>query len=198
MPNCSDSSNRSAGCRPERGAADVGGAPATRLAAQQGRAQDTRAAIGLGPRRPAASAASDGREQDGLLWRPSRLLAAGLIALGPAAAAACLGSELPAPLAWPLAAAALAWTAHSARRELRRPPHRLLLRGGRAWLDGRPLSHWQVHWRGWLARLEYRDADGHRGRLLWWPDTLAAAQRRELRLAAAVSAPAPEARSMAP
>lgn len=192
MPNCSDSSNRSASCRPERGA------PAAHSLAQPGRAQAARAAIGPGARGPAASAASDGQGEDGLAWRPSRLLAAGLIVLGPAAAAACLGSELPAAWAWPLSAAALAWAAHSARRELRRPPHRLLLRGGRAWLDGRPLSHWQVHWRGWLARLDYRDADGRQGRLLWWPDTLASAQRRELRLAAAVSPPAARPRSVAP
>lgn len=197
MPNCSDSSNRSAGCRPERGAPGAG-APSAHLPAQQGRAQQAPAAIGLGPARPAASAACDGQDSDGLPWRPSRLLAAGLIGLGPAAAAACLGSELPAPLAWPAALAGLAWAAHSARRELRRPPRRLLLRGGRAWLDGRPLSHWRVHWRGWLARLDYRDADGRQGRLLWWPDTLPAAQRRELRLAAAVSAPASLPRSVAP
>uniref|UniRef100_UPI003F4E0805 hypothetical protein n=1 Tax=Lysobacter firmicutimachus TaxID=1792846 RepID=UPI003F4E0805 len=192
MPNCSDSSNRSQSCRPERGLAALAAASARR-----GRALVAWSPIGSGAR-PAAAAQAGAASEEGLLWRPSRLLAAGLIALGPAAAWACLGSELAPPLAWPLSAAALAWAAHSARSELRRPPQRLLLRGGRAWLDGRPLSSWSLHWRGWLARLEYRDDEGRRGRLLWWPDTLPPAQRRELRLAAAVSLPTAQPRSVAP
>jgi len=191
MPNCSDSSNRSESCRPERTR------PADARAAPAGEGMTgASASAPVAPRAKPMSAIGEAGE--GVLWRPSRLLAAALIALGLAAAGACLGSELPAPLAWPAACAALLWAAHLARREQRRPPRRLLLRGGRAWLDDRPLAAWSLHWRGWLARLDYRDGDGRRGRLLWWPDTLAPTQRRELRLAAAVSVPAPGPRSVAP
>jgi toxin CptA len=41
--------------------------------------------------------------------------------------------------------------------------------------------------RGPLATLTGRDPDGKTHRLVWWPDTLPALARRQLRLAAAVS-----------
>ncbi|QWP74909.1 hypothetical protein J5226_14715 [Lysobacter sp. K5869] len=133
-----------------------------------------------------------------VVWRPSRLLAAGLVLIGWLAACATLASELPAWLAWPVASLAAGWGAALARRELRRPPRRLRFAGPRVWLDGAPLARARLHWRGPLARLEFRAADGARGRLLWWPDRLDARARRELRLAAAVANAAPTARSVAP
>ncbi|ALN58387.1 hypothetical protein GLE_3040 [Lysobacter enzymogenes] len=131
-------------------------------------------------------------------WRPSRLLAAALAALGLLAGVAALASELPAHLGWPVAALAAGWGAALARRELRRPPRRLRLAGARAWLDDAPIAQAGLYWRGPLARLEFRDAQGRRGRLLWWPDSLDAHGRRELRLAAAVAIDAPAPRSVAP
>ncbi|QCW26787.1 hypothetical protein FE772_15195 [Lysobacter enzymogenes] len=129
-------------------------------------------------------------------WRPSRLLAAALAALGLLAGVAALASELPAHLAgpWPR------WrrVGRGWRRELRRPPRRLRLAGARAWLDDAPIAQAGLYWRGPLARLEFRDAQGRRGRLLWWPDSLDAHGRRELRLAAAVAIDAPAPRSVAP
>ncbi|QQP97615.1 hypothetical protein [Lysobacter enzymogenes] len=131
-------------------------------------------------------------------WRPSRWLAAALVLIGLLAAFAVLACELPPPLAWPLAALAAGWGTALARRELRRPPRRLRFAGARAWLDDAPIAQLRLHWRGPLARLEFRTGDGRRGRLLWWPDRLDAHGRRELRLAATVVLPASSPRSVAP
>jgi len=131
-------------------------------------------------------------------WRPSRLLAAGLILIGVLGGCAVVASECPPRLAWPVAALSAGWGALLARRELRRPPHRLRLAGARAWLDDAPIAQARLYWRGPLVRLDFRAADGRRGRLLWWPDRLDAHGRRELRLAAAVALSAPSPRSVAP
>ncbi|MET4730920.1 toxin CptA [Lysobacter enzymogenes] len=131
-------------------------------------------------------------------WRPSRLLAAGLVLIGLLGGGAVVASECPPRLAWPAAVLAAGWGALLARRELRRPPRRLRLAGARAWLDEAPIAQTRLHWRGPLIRLEFRAADGRRGRLLWWPDSLDAHGRRELRLAAAVATDACVPRSMAP
>ncbi|MGN7917314.1 MULTISPECIES: hypothetical protein [unclassified Lysobacter] len=133
-----------------------------------------------------------------LEWRPSRLLAAALIVLGLAAALSLWFSECPRAVAGPLAVLALAWALYSARRELRRPPQRLVIAGERASLDELPITELRLQWRGWLARLDFTGPDGQGRRLLWWPDRLDARGRRELRLAVAVSAPARDPRSMAP
>lgn len=144
---------------------------------------------------PAAAAESSPGCVD---WRPSRLLAAGLVLIGLLAGCAVVASECTPRLAWPLAMLAAGWGAALARRELRRPPRRLRLAGARAWLDDAPIAQARLYWRGPLARLEFRDAQGRRGRLLWWPDSLDAHGRRELRLAAAVAIDAPAPRSVAP
>ncbi|MGO1071764.1 hypothetical protein [Lysobacter sp. CA199] len=121
-----------------------------------------------------------------------------MIALGALAAFSVLACELPRPAALPLAAVALAWGVWSARREARRPSQLLVIAGGRATLAGGPISDLRLQWRGWLARLDFTGPDGRRQRLAWWPDTLDAAGRRELRLAVAVIEPARDPRSMAP
>jgi toxin CptA len=41
----------------------------------------------------------------------------------------------------------------------------------------------RVRWRGPLAFLRWRDPDGRARRLVFWPDTLPAAARGELKLA---------------
>ncbi|MGH8079046.1 MAG: hypothetical protein ACREP7_00635 [Lysobacter sp.] len=133
-----------------------------------------------------------------LQWRPSHLLCAALIALGLMAACSVVATELPLPVSLPLAGVALTWAVRSARREARRPALAMVIAAGRASLAGVPIRDLRLHWRGWLARLEFCGPDGRRQRLLWWPDRLDAAGRRELRLAVAVIDPAGDPRSMAP
>lgn len=119
-------------------------------------------------------------------WRPSRWLAGAILVLAALAAFSVTTSEMPRPLAWPLAALALAWGGWHARRELRQPRREWVFPGNDApvLLDGEPVQAVQVQWRGPLAFVHWRGRDGRIGRLSWWPDTLPAAQRRELRLAA--------------
>lgn len=174
-------------------------AAAMRVAARVGgRLAGSLRSLRSGLARAFASAPHAGPAPGCVDWRASRLLAAALAALGLLAGVAALASELPAHLGWPVAALAAGWGAALARRELRRPPRRLRLAGARAWLDDAPIAHARLYWRGPLARLEFRDARGRRGRLMWWPDSLDAHGRRELRLAAAVAIDAPAPRSVAP
>ncbi len=214
MPSCEPWSTPSAPCLSERTPAPAGEGPRA----------GARARCELAPRRPASARRSAGpgrgvalRRQwrrlargarrwpvepqivpGQLPWRPSHVLAACLWALGLGAALSLLASECPPAVAWPAAVAALAWARHSARCELRRPARRLDHGGRGLRLDGRAMSVQGLHRRGWLLRLDLRGEDGRRERLLWWPDTLGAHGRRELRLAAAVGACARRPRSMAP
>ena len=135
-----------------------------------------------------------------LEWRPSRWVIGALIALGLLAACSLLASEMPRAMAWPLAVVAAGYGGWLARREHCRPPRQLL------WpaiampvmLDGEPLEHVQLQWRGPLAFLRWRASHGRGGNLDWWPDTLPAVQRRELRLAVERRPDALQAASMAP
>src|SRR3546814_14715060 len=54
-------------------------------------------------------------------------------------------------------------------------------------LDGQTLAAATLRWRGPLAFLRWRDAGGQGGWLVWWPDTLPAAARRVLRIAASAA-----------
>lgn len=118
-------------------------------------------------------------------WRPSRWLIAALLLLGLAAPVAVLASELPAPVAGLLAAAAAVHGLDAALREWRRAPCSLVFTGdGRLLVDGQPATAPRLRWRGPLAFLAWRDPGGRRRRLAWWPDTLPPGARRELRLAA--------------
>jgi toxin CptA len=65
-------------------------------------------------------------------------------------------------------------------------------------VDGIVLQAAQVHWRGPLAFLQGRDADGRVLRCAWWPDTLPRSVRRELRLVAQVAPGTPTTPAMAP
>lgn len=224
MRSCRNWWRRSAACRSEaRSAARpaAGSQPAPAPAAAPARARGMARAGGLGIALAAARAAarlrgllsgsmplrahaqggrtlSAGDAPGCLQWRPSPLLAAGLVLIGLLGGAAAIASELPGWLSWPLAASAAGRGIALARRELRRPPRRLRLAGARLWLDQAPVAQVRLHWRGPLLRMDLRHADGRRERLLWWPDRLDAHARRELRLAAAVAIGAPEPRSMAP
>jgi toxin CptA len=81
---------------------------------------------------------------------------------------AVLVSEMPRVAAWPLALVAGAHGLRLAWREWRKPPRTLDV----------PLAHANLYWRGPLLFLR-RGSE----RASWWPDTLDAGQRRELRIA---------------
>ncbi len=132
-----------------------------------------------------------------LEWRPSRLLAVALCSLGALAGLSLLSCELPLIWSAPAAVMAAFEGGRLARRHLRQPARHLVLGEGAPRLDGTPLDDVRLQWRGTLAFLSYRDGRGTRQRLAWWPDTLDARARRELRLAWAVQADARAPRSMA-
>ncbi|UKE74893.1 hypothetical protein [Xanthomonas graminis] len=136
-----------------------------------------------------------------LEWRPSRWLLAALALLSVLAPLSILGSDMPRACAWPAAALAVLYAAWLLRREARREPRALLLpaQGSvAASVDGQPVAALQVDWRGPLAFVRWRDADGRAGRLAWWPDTLPPPARRELRLAAQARAASSAPPQMAP
>ena len=119
-----------------------------------------------------------------LEWRPSRLITAWLFSLVALSPVCLLASGLPRWLAWPLAVLAMLHALREGHR-YRASPHRLLtIRAeGPLCVDGAMVERWRLHWRGPLAFVAWRDADGRRHALGFWPDTLGRAGRRELRLA---------------
>lgn len=132
-------------------------------------------------------------------WKPSAFLRGALIALGLLASLSLLASDLPPALAWPAASLAVGWGICLARREWRRKPLAISWRGdGVLFVDEERVEVAELHWRGPLAFLSWRDAGGRRRRLAWWPDTLPAPRRRELRLAAAAAEAARQRARMAP
>ena len=132
--------------------------------------------------------------------RASRLLIALLLLLAAAAAFAVLASEMPRFAAWPLVLLASAHGAWLAWREARKAPGELVVpqAGARATLDGKAVDQLAVRWQGPIAFVQWRDGDGRKRRHVFLPDTLPAARRRELRLAAPPPAPARRAASVAP
>jgi toxin CptA len=134
------------------------------------------------PNSPHSSNASASFRSD---WKPSAVLRGALIALGLLAGLSLLASDLPNAFAWPAALVAAGWGAWLARRESRRPPVALAWRAdGLLLVGGARAESAELQWRGPLAFLAWCDGNGRRHRLAWWPDTLSAATRRELRLAA--------------
>lgn len=133
-------------------------------------------------------------------WRPSRLLGGALALLTFAAALSILASEMPRVVAWPLVILVLGSGLLQVRREHRRHPHTVVVdpNTARILLDDRELDDARLRWRGPLAFLIWRDARRRRCTLIWWPDTLPASQRRELRLAASGFPPPSRPGTMAP
>lgn len=122
-----------------------------------------------------------------------------LAALGVLGACAALASELPRPVDWLIAIAALFRGLGQARVEMARQPRQLAwAANGSLSIDGESVADARLRWRGQVAFLDWRNRDGRRTVLDWWPDTLAAPQRRELRLAAARAVSAATRPSMAP
>jgi len=133
------------------------------------------------PNSPHSSSASASFRSD---WKPSAVLCGALIALGLLAAVSILASDLPRWGAWSASIVVAGWGVWLAKRESRRKPIRLSWRGdGVLFVDGERVEAAELHWRGSLAFLSWRTGNKSR-RLAWWPDTLPAAGRRELRLAA--------------
>lgn len=126
-------------------------------------------------------------------WRPSRWLAVALVGLGLMAALSLWLSELPWALALPGSLLAVGEGLRLSRRHLALAPITLDWLGGDApaYLTRRDglvrLDGATVRLRGPLATLAGKDALGRTHRLAWWPDTLHAGDRRQLRLAASVS-----------
>ena len=149
---------------------------------------------------PSSPRSSAGCSTCSIEWRPSRLLGAMLVVLALVAVFAILASEMPRVAAWPLAALALGHGLHRAWQEQRRPRSHFVFAGQEApvQVDGRTVRDASVTWRGPLAFVRWRADDGRRRHLAWWPDTLPAAARRELRLAAPLRRAARRAASVAP
>lgn len=124
-----------------------------------------------------------------------------LQALGWLAALAVIASELPVPVSVPLAVLAIGYGLRLARHQRHDPTRGLLIplnNDTAATIDGIEAGDLQVQWRGPLAFLQWRQADGRIRHLHGWPDNLDAAARRELRLAMAARTPARLPRSVAP
>ncbi|MGX9719882.1 hypothetical protein [Stenotrophomonas acidaminiphila] len=117
-------------------------------------------------------------------WRPSRWQAGALRLLGLLAAVALLNCELQRPLAWPAALLAACGGLRMARRGLRQPVRQLRVPAAPAppSVDGIAVDALELLERGPLLVLRWREGN-RRGQLLFWPDTLPRARRRELRLA---------------
>lgn len=139
---------------------------------------------------PTSTRSSSGSAHCRIEWHPSRWLLSALALLALAAPVALIASELPAQLAWPLAAAALlrgSWQFHREASSARRVVEFRCMPGSAAavtCIDGVAVAAAVVQWRGPLAFLSWRMPDGRRGHLAWGPDTLPPTLRRELRLAA--------------
>ena len=148
------------------------------------------------PNSPHSSNASASFRSD---WKPSRILCATLILLGLFAGLSLLASDLQRGFAWPAALVAVGWGSWQARRESRRKPLAIRWRAdGALLIESERMDAVELQWRGPLAFIAWRDAKGKRHRLAWWPDTLPAPRRRELRLAAAAAEAARQRVRMAP
>lgn len=122
-------------------------------------------------------------------WRPSRWQAGALLLLGLLAAVALLNCELEDTIAWPAALLVSCWGLRAARHGLGQPVRQLLVppAPAPASVDGMAVDALELLERGPLLVLRWRKGK-RRGQLLFWPDTLPRARRRELRLAVRVSA----------
>ena len=123
-------------------------------------------------------------------WRPSRLLCLAHGALALLAVLSLFLSALP-PVACVLGTLAIVVSAWAAIRRLATLPAQVLrIAGDGSWVVllcvGRPprlFSRARLALRGPMASLQATDAEGRAIQWNWWPDTLAAASRRQLRLA---------------
>ncbi|AWH25019.1 hypothetical protein [Stenotrophomonas sp. YAU14D1_LEIMI4_1] len=134
-----------------------------------------------------------------LEWRPSRLQGAAQLAVLIAAPWLLQVSALPPALYWPVLAAVWAVGLAELGWRLYRPRRVLLLPSLPAPLQvaGQDIESPRLLSRGPWLLLRWRQR-GRRRHLLFWPDVLDRAQRRELRLAVAARAVSSRPRSVAP
>lgn len=149
---------------------------------------------------PHSHHSSSGSVSCRLEWRPSRWLVGTLLLLGLLATFSIMASDLPRAPAWMLSIAVILHAAQLARHEWRSPVRSLMFPGTElpVMVDGMPVEAVDVQWRGPLAFVSWKGRDGRRMRLCWWPDTLPASRRRELRLAAGSLQASRHALAMAP
>lgn len=131
--------------------------------------------------------------------RGSSTIAAACASLGILAAFSLSLSEIPTWLAWPVGLASVIRGVQLALRELARPPVTLtLMANAAASIDGAAVQALRVRWRGPLAFVQWRDAEGRMHRRVATPDLLSPAARRELHLAWSTHAAARRAAAVAP
>jgi len=120
-----------------------------------------------------------------LEWRPSRQVGAALWLLTVLAPFCLLASDLPRAWAWPLAVIAGLVGVRDALRYRHHSPRQLVIPAGRGapTCDAERIECLQVHWRGPLAFLRWRDGGGRTRRIVFAPDMMPAPARRELKLA---------------
>lgn len=132
-------------------------------------------------------------------WRPSRWLTAALWSLALLAPLSLWASGLPGGMGWPLALCAAGGAIWSALRHSRAVPLSIVVPAeGDVTVAGQAVEGFEVIWRGALAFLYWRDEAGRARHLALWPDVLAPATRRELRLVMAARAAGRIAGPMAP
>lgn len=132
-------------------------------------------------------------------WWPSPLCERMLWALALLAPFALWASDLPRAVALLMAPAALAWGVRDARRYAAGQGAVLQIPLGQAPVicAGQPVEQLQVRWRGPLVFMHWQDAGGRTQRCVFFPDTLDADTRRELRLALMQRETRPDALSVA-
>ncbi len=148
---------------------------------------------------PSRPLSSPGSAPCRLEWRPSRWQFRAQVLLAVLVPWALSLSNLPAPRwQWAAGTVVLASLVEAAW-QVRRCPRHLLIPPGEAavMVDGRPVEAFAARFRGPLVQLRWRQGR-HRHALLFWPDTLSAAQRRELRLAVSGRCISRSRRAMAP
>ncbi|HMB57320.1 MAG TPA: hypothetical protein VKM35_08945 [Arenimonas sp.] len=123
-------------------------------------------------------------------WRRSRLFCAGLSLMIALALVSIWLSALPAWLMYLTALMSIAHGLFVLRREWQRPDGTVLIRSDDdvALLNfGAGAESWHgvtIRFRGPVGSLTGCDGNGRHRHLRWWPDTLPAASRRNLRLVA--------------
>ncbi|MBD3825687.1 MULTISPECIES: hypothetical protein [Stenotrophomonas] len=148
---------------------------------------------------PSRPRSSPGSAPCRLEWRPSRRQCRVQVLLAMLVPWALSMSDLPSPhWQWVAGTVVMASLVEAAGQVRRRPRHLLVPPGEAAvMVDGRPVEAFVVRFRGPLVQLRWRQG-WRRHALLFWPDTLSAAQRRELRLAVGTRCISRSRRAMAP
>lgn len=123
-------------------------------------------------------------------WRPSRLLQAALLALGLLAALSLWLSNLSWWAAIAAGAVAMVIAARAARNESLQPDCSITWQAGAKTANvnfATRTESWhspKASFHGAIGVFSGVDEAGRRRRLLWWPDTLDARERRRFRLVA--------------